>query len=100
MSMTTRVSKAEERLNERLLWEEAERAAAECGLEAGELYREAQEIIARYWHLARRGRGGRLNLDPVMRAMAEDDGLDYKELREEMKQTLRRSRAGERRRRK
>ncbi len=90
MSIGSRLHSAEERLGERLLRDEARVVAAVCGLDADELYQEAETLIARYWHMVRPKRGGRLNLDPVLRAMAEDGGFDYDQLRAEFRQSLRR----------
>ena len=62
-----------------------------------EMYAEARDISDRYWHLAKPLPSGKVDIEPVLRAIAKDDDLDYDELLAEVKRDLRRQRARERR---
>ncbi len=96
MSIRHRLAKAEGSLADTLLWSEAEKLALELGQRPEELYREAHELIDRYWFLAKSLPSGRLDIKPVLHAIAKDEGLDYEELRAEVKNILRgqKTRAG------
>jgi len=95
-----RLAKAEGSLGDALLWFEVEKLAADIGGDPKELYQEARDLIDRYWHLARPLPEGRLDIDPVLHAMAEGEHLDYDELRNDVKRLLRQWRRRESRRRK
>ena len=100
MSLRGRLATAEGCLSDALLWHEMQRFAKEVGDDPMELYEEAREMRDRYWHLARPCPDGQLDYEPVLRAMAEGEDLDYDELVQDAKRALRLWRRREARRRK
>src|SRR5712691_11230671 len=80
MKNSARLAKLEAELSDHLIWQAAQRAAAEAGLDAVEVFREAKEILRRYMHLAVPDSNGELDMEPVLRAMAEDERLEYGEV--------------------
>jgi hypothetical protein len=98
MTLSARLTKAELGLSDALMWSEAVRLAQELGERPEVIHRQAQTFIDKYWHLARPGAGGVIDAEPVLRAMAEGEGLEYDELVVETKRLLRRQRARAKRR--
>jgi hypothetical protein len=45
-------------------------------------------MVDPYWHLARPGPSGSLDIEPALRAIAEGEGLQYEELAAEVRRTL------------
>ena len=99
-AVRSRLTKAEGSLGDALLWFEIQKLAADIGGDPKELYQEARDLIDRYWHLAKPLPGGTLDIEPVLRAMADDEHLDYDELLHDVKRMLRQWRRRESRRRK
>ena len=99
MSLSARLARAEGGLDDALLWFEVKKIAPELDVRPEEFFKQARETIARYWHLAVPQSGGRVDVEPVLRALADGEKLDYDELVLEVKRTLRRWRAREKRRR-
>ena len=98
VSLRGRLAKAEGGLGDALLWSEAQKLAAEFGEPPEQIFQEARQLINRYWHLAKPRPGGRVDIDPVLRAIAEGEGLDYDELVLEVRRNLRHQRVREARR--
>src|SRR5215217_5267921 len=89
MSINRRLKKAEDYIGDAVLWSEVRKLASETGEDPTELYRESREVIDRYWHLARPLTSGWVDIEPVLRAVAKGEDLDYEELLKEAKRSLR-----------
>ena len=94
MSLGTRLGAVEASTWDTLLWHEVSRLAAEHDLPPEDIFGAARDIIDRYGHLAETRPSGRLNLKPVLRAMADAEGLDYAVLTDAVKRSRLRPRAG------
>ena len=90
MRITARLERVEADLTEALLWEGVQEVAAETGLNAAELVKEAREIANRYLHLAVPMGGGKADIEPALRAMADGEGVEYEELLRAARRTPRR----------
>jgi hypothetical protein len=95
VSLRTRLTKAEDGLGDALLWREIQKLATELELDPNELYREARELCDRYRHLAIPCADGRVDFEPVLRAMADGEDMDYDELLHDVKRALRQQRRRE-----
>ena len=95
MSLGARLARAEAGLSDALLWYEAQKIAAETGRLPEQVFEEAREMLRKYQHLERRLRGGKVDVQPMLRALAEGENLDYDELAREVQRTLRRWRRRE-----
>lgn len=90
MKLIGRVRKAEGDLTLLLLWSESQKVGASLGLDADELYAEAQDILMRYGHLARPGLNGLRHVESMLHAFAADSGLVYSALVAAVRSTARR----------
>jgi hypothetical protein len=89
VSLKGRVTKAQSRLGDALLWLEAQRLAKETGERAETLYREGHRLAEQYGHLEVRLPGGRVDMEPMLKAMAQAEGFDYEQISAEAHRTLR-----------
>jgi hypothetical protein len=92
VSLGARLARAEGGLGDALLWREIQKLASETGADPKELYWEARELCDRYRHLAKPCADGRLDFEPVLRAMADGEEMDYDELLNDVKRALRQQR--------
>lgn len=97
MSIASRIHRAEEGLGDALLWEEALKISARTGQSPQEIVDDAIELVRKYEHFEVPLPGGKVNIEPMLRAMSEGEGFDYAELVQDFKLLLRRQAARERR---
>ena len=95
-----RIAKAEANVDDAVLWIEAQRLAAGTGERPDLIYQDARRILQRYGHLQVDRPNGKVDIEPMLRAIAEGEGLDYDDLAREARKALRRRRARDARRRK
>jgi hypothetical protein len=99
MPLSSRLQRVEANLNDALLWQEAERVAARTGGNPRELVARSWRLVNQYEHLIVPLPRGRMDLEPMLRAIAEAERLDYEQLATEVEALLPRIGARERSRR-
>jgi len=98
MGFDSRLAKAEASVSNALLWAGALRIADETGERPEDIYAEALRLAEKYDRYEVRSPGGMVDIEPAIRAIANDEGLDYDELLAAARQDLRRLNASIRRR--
>ena len=90
MSITSRLAKAEDGLLDALFWQEAQTTARKTGEDPMKLYEELRQIDRTYGHYLVRLPNGKVDAEPMLRAIAAGEGFDYDELKDDFTRLLRR----------
>jgi len=93
MGIKGRIENAEAALPNFFFWQDVLRLAKKTGLSSAALLADVQAMDRRYGHLVVPAPGGKLDVAPALRAIAEGEALDYQELVSETRRELRRMRA-------
>jgi len=91
MSITARLAKAEAGLGDALRWREAERLAREFDKSAQSFYDEIRTLEEKYRGYEVVLPNGMVDFEPMIRAAAEREGVDYEELMTACRQIVRRT---------
>jgi hypothetical protein len=89
MALNSRLAKAEAGLPDALLWREALKVAAETGERPEDIYFEGRRLIREYGHYEVHLPGGMVDIEPMLRAMAEGEGWDVDVLVAEARRVVR-----------
>jgi hypothetical protein len=100
MALESRLSNAEADLSDALIWKEALKVAAETGERPEDVYHETRDLIEKYRHYEVHLPGGTVDIEPLLRAMAEGEGWDVDLLISEARQALRNMKRRQRQRKK